>query len=73
MKPEDRRESRLDVEGFPVRVTSYRIEGTHYAIVDNVEPGARIARAEAPTREDAEKAALEDAARRLARTRRREV
>jgi hypothetical protein len=70
LRPEDRSERQLEVEGFPVRVISYRLEGRYHVTVDNVEPGARIARAEGATRAEAEAAALADAARRLVRTRR---
>ena len=69
MKPEEYSRRRLELEGFPVQVISYRLESTYHAQVDNVEPGARIARGEGPTREAAEEAALADARRRLARTR----
>jgi hypothetical protein len=73
MKPEDRSERREVLHGFPVRIISYRLERTYYVTVDNVEPGARIARAEGPSLAEAEAAALADAARRLARTRKSEV
>ena len=72
MRPSDQSQRRLELSGFPVRVISYRLELTYHATVDNVEPGARIARGEGPTREAAEEAALADAARRLERTRPRE-
>jgi len=70
MIPEDRSERREVIHGFPVRIISYRLEGTYYVTVDNVEPGARIARAEGSSRVEAEAAALDDATRRLARSRR---
>jgi len=63
-----RREAEL--EGWPVAIVSYRLGETYYCEVDNVSPGARIARSEGPTREAAEAAAIADARRRLARTRR---
>ncbi len=71
MKPEAYRESRRELAGWPVRVTSYRLGERYLARVDNVEPGATIARAEGPTREQAEAEACAEAERRLARTRRR--
>jgi hypothetical protein len=55
--------------GWPVRVTSYCIGDCWYASVENVDPGAKIARAEASSREEAERAAIEKAKERLARTR----
>ena len=73
MKPELYIERRTELEGFPVRVTSYRLDATYHAFVDNVEPGARISRGEGLSRAEAEGAALDDAGRRLARTRRMPV
>ena len=69
MRPENYSRRQLTLEGFPVRVVSYRLEDCYHATVDNVEPGARIARGEGPSREEAEQAALDDAARRLQKTR----
>ena len=52
----------LDVE---VTITSYRIDATYYCHVANYDPGAVIARAEAVTREEAEKVAIAKATERL--------
>ena len=73
MKTEEYTEKRKELEGFPVRMISYRIGSTYHATVDNVEPGARIARAEGPSRADVEKSALDDATRRLARTQKQAI
>jgi hypothetical protein len=63
--------TREDVfEGWPVRITSYRIGDRCFASVDNVDPGAQIARAEAGTIDDAVAQACQKARDRLARTRR---
>lgn len=71
LKPEDRALRTLDVAGWPVRVCSYRLGDTYYCTVDNVDPGARVARSVGATREEAEALALERAEARLAGTRRR--
>jgi hypothetical protein len=42
----------------------------YYCTINNVDPGARFARAEGPTREDAEAKAIAKAERYLAQTRR---
>ncbi len=73
MKSELFSERRMTLEGFPIRITSHLVDGVYHAAIDNVDPGARVARAEGSTREEAERAAIEDAARRLARTRRHPV
>jgi len=73
MKAEEYKTQTDEIEGWKVNVVTYRIGEMCYCQIDNVSPGARIARAEAPTREEAEKSARDDAARRLARQRRMEV
>ena len=54
-------------------MVSYRLGEKYYAKVDNVSPGALVARAEAATKEEAERVALEKAERRLAATRKHDV
>lgn len=62
---------RLDVvEGWSICVTSYALPGRFIAEVDNVSPGATVARAAGPTREAAEQLAIEKARSRLGTTRR---
>jgi hypothetical protein len=63
----------LEVDGWPVRLTSYRVGDTYYCKADNVSPGAALARSSAPSREDAERETLAHARRMLARTRRHDV
>jgi hypothetical protein len=69
MKAEEYRKRREEAAGWPVNVVSYRLGNRYYSQVDNVEPGAVIARSEAATRDEAERKALDDARRRLERTR----
>lgn len=71
MKSEDFQESREEIAGWAVNVVSYRIGERFYCTIDNVDPGARFARAEGTTREEAESVAREKAARHLQQTRRR--
>ncbi|MEW5855242.1 MAG: hypothetical protein AB2A00_41075 [Myxococcota bacterium] len=58
------------VDGWHIRVTSYRLAGRHHCKIDNIEPGALIARAEGATRDEAEADALGKAKMRLSLTRR---
>ena len=69
MKVEEYQERRLEVEGWPVNLTSYRLGDVFHAKADNVSPGAALARTTGVTREEAEKKALERAGQLLARTR----
>jgi hypothetical protein len=70
LRSEEFRETRRELDGWPINIVSYRIGGTYYCSIDNESPGARVARAEGPTREAAESTALEKAARYLKQTRR---
>lgn len=70
MRSEEFRERRDALEGWPINVVSYRIGDRFFCTIDNVEPGARFARGEGATREEAEGTALEKAARYLKQTRR---
>jgi hypothetical protein len=69
MKAEEYTERNDVIDGWQVHIVTYRIGARHYCIIDNVDPGARFARAEGDTREDAERVALEKAARYLRQTR----
>lgn len=69
MRAEEYRTFQERLEGWPVRFTSYRLGDRYHCQVDNVEPGAVIARAEGTTRDEAEQAAREQARRRLSRSR----
>ncbi len=68
MKAEDYSERELEVAGWPVRLTSYKLGDTYHCKADNVSPGAAIARTTGATRQEAEEAALEKARQRLERT-----
>lgn len=57
------------LDGWPIGVVSYKIGDRWICKVDNVSPGAIIARGDGPTREEAEREALEKAGARLATTR----
>jgi hypothetical protein len=70
MKAEDYAKRRQDVGGWPVEIETYKLGDIYYCTINNVDPGARFARAEGSTREEAESKALEKAQRYLAQTRR---
>ncbi len=73
MNVEEYRERKIEIAGWPVNLTSYRIGEVCHCKADNVSPGAAIARATGATREEAENAAIAKATERLSRTRRHEV
>ncbi len=70
MKAEDYQERRVEIAGWPVNVTSYRLDGEWHSKADNVSPGAALARTRGATREEAEEKALKRAEELLSRTRR---
>jgi hypothetical protein len=63
-----RREQELS--GWSILLETYRLGDQYFCTISSVDPGARVARAEGQTREDAERIALEKAARWLGQTRR---
>ena len=61
---------RQELGGWPIEIETYQVGEVFYCSINNVDPGARFARAEVSTREEAEKQALAKAARYHAQTRR---
>ena len=72
LKAEDFRVDGREIFGWRVSITSYKIGGTYYCHIDNVDPGATVCRSEGPTHEDAVQAALLKAQERLANRKRPE-
>ena len=70
MKAEGYERRRLELAGWPIEVETYKLGDVYYCTINNVDPGARFARAEGPTREEAERQALAKAERYLAQTKR---
>jgi hypothetical protein len=68
MKVEEYRERRVEVGGWPVNLTTYRLGDVFHTKADNVSPGAALARTTGATREEAENKAIERAGQLLART-----
>jgi hypothetical protein len=73
MKPEDYSERRVDVDGWSVNLTTYKLGEVYHSKADNVSPGASLARTTGTTREEAEQKALDRARQLLSRTHRHEV
>jgi hypothetical protein len=70
MKPEDYSRRQIVLAGWPITVETYKLGDVYHCSIANVDPGARFARADGSTREEAEQRALEKAQRYLAQTRR---
>ena len=69
MKAEEYTERKDVIDGWSVHIVTYRLGETYYCTIDNVDPGARFARAEASTRDEAERVALDKAKKYLKQTR----
>jgi len=70
MKPEDYSRRQLELAGWPVTIETYKLGEVYHCTIANVDPGARFARADGASREEAERLAIEKATRHLAQTRR---
>ena len=73
MKPEDYSEQNLEVAGWPIHLVSYKLGDEYLAKIDNVSPGAQIARSKGATKQEAEEKAQAKAKERLEATRRLDV
>ena len=73
MKPEDYSRRQQELNGWQISIETYKLGDVYHCTIANVDPGARFARADGATREEAERAALEKAGRYLAQTRKFEV
>ena len=70
MKAEEFTERKHTIDGWAVNIVTYRIGDRWYCTIDNVDPGARFARADAATLEEVERVAREKAQKYLKQTRR---
>ena len=73
MRVEEFSERSVQLAGWDVHLTTYKLGDVYYCKADNVSPGAALARTKGATREEAESKALERAGELLSRTRRRTV
>ena len=69
MKPEAYSRDEQELAGWPMTVETYTLDGVYHCTIANVDPGARIARADGATNEEAEQKAIEKATRYLEKTR----
>jgi len=69
MKPEEYARRQEEIAGWQVSIETYKLGDVYHCTIANVDPGARLARADGATREEAESRAIEKAARYLGQTR----
>jgi hypothetical protein len=70
MTPEDYSRRQMELAGWPISVETYKLGDVYHCTIASVDPGARFARADGPTKESAEEKALAKATRYLGQTRR---
>jgi hypothetical protein len=70
MKPEGYSRRQEQLAGWPVTIETYKLGDVYHCTIANADPGARFARADGASREEAEGRAIEKATRYLAQTRR---
>ncbi len=70
MNAEQYSRRQIELAGWPISIETYKVGDVYYCSISNVDPGARFARAEGSTSDEAERLALEKAARYLSQTRR---
>ncbi|MBV9611056.1 MAG: hypothetical protein JO091_01225 [Acidobacteriaceae bacterium] len=73
MKSENFEERQIDIDSWPVKLTSYRVGHNYVCQADNVSPGACLARFTAASAQEAESQAISKARHLLAKTKRHEV
>jgi hypothetical protein len=73
MRVEEFCERSLQLAGWDVHLTTYKLGDVYHCKADNVSPGAALARTTGATREEAEAKAVERAGQLLSRTRRRSL
>ena len=69
MKPEDHSRRQEEIAGWAVTIETYKLGDVYHCTIANVDPGARFARADGKTKQEAESLAIEKATRYLAQTR----
>jgi hypothetical protein len=70
MNAEQYSRRQIELAGWPISIETYKLGDVYHCTISNVDPGARFARADGPTKDEAERIALEKAARYLQQTRR---
>lgn len=73
VKSEQFQERRIEIDGWPVKLTSYRVGEKYVCQADNVSPGACLARFSADTPEEAESQVISKARHLLSKTKRHDI
>jgi hypothetical protein len=69
MKAEEYSTRQQDLAGWAVSIETYKFGDVYHCTISSVDPGARFARGDGASRDEAEQRAIEKATRYLAQTR----
>jgi hypothetical protein len=69
MKSEEYSRTQRELGGWQVAIETYKLGEVYHCTISSIDPGARFARADGATKEEAEQRALDKASRYLAQTR----
>ncbi|MBI4483865.1 MAG: hypothetical protein HY652_13385 [Acidobacteria bacterium] len=69
MKPENYSQRQEQVGPWKINIISYKLGDKYLCTVDNVQPGANLARGEGATKEEAERVTVSKAKEMLSKTR----
>jgi hypothetical protein len=70
MKAEEYSRREMELSGWEISIETYKVGAVYHTTISSVDPGARFARADGATKEEAEQKAIEKATRYLGQTRR---
>lgn len=70
MKAEEYSRREFELAGWEISSETYKVGEVYHCTISSVDPGARFARADGATKEEAEQRAIEKATRYLGQTRR---
>jgi hypothetical protein len=73
VKVENYSERKIEIDGWPVNLTSYKIGDVYHCKADNVSPGAALARTTGSTQQEADHKAIARATELLGRTKRKNI
>lgn len=73
MQAEEFEERQMEIDGWPVKLTSYRVGDTYVCQADNVSPGGCLARFTAATLAEAESQTISKAKQLLSKTKRNKI
>ena len=60
-KPEEYSETHTTLAGWPITITTYRLDTIYYTTIDNTDPGAWVVKAQGATKAESESKATAQA------------